>query len=217
MSWESAIDVEIVVNMNNHSNYYSIKTFFELRTITIKTRLKRNWKKIDFALLQQYLKKVVSYEKNLISTSLHDNSKSEFDRQVKVFTKSLQKIIKVFTSWIRICSRFKSKFIEKCKKNSREIKKAKRIWQNNMQKNDWDNYKILKNKLNKTMKKIMKKQFRKKSIDDCESFDKILSGFESLDPSWIQLGSNLDPTKASWIQLRQLPAATRHFLCVWKY
>ena len=41
-----------------------------------------------------------------------------------------------------------------------------------------------------------------------------VSGFESLDPSWIQVGSKLDPTKASWIQLRQLPAATRHFLCV---
>ena len=73
---ESAIDVEIATSMNNHSNHYSIKTFFELRTIAIKTRLKRNWEKIDFALLQQTLKKIVSYEKNFISTSQHDNSKS---------------------------------------------------------------------------------------------------------------------------------------------
>ena len=40
---ESAIDFEITINMNNHSNYYSIKTFFELRTIAITTQLKRNW------------------------------------------------------------------------------------------------------------------------------------------------------------------------------
>ena len=94
---------------------------------------------------------------------------------MKTFTKSLQKVIETFTSWIHICSRFKSNFIEKCKKTSREIKRAKRIWQNIMQKNDWDDYKILKNKLDKTMKKIMKKQFRKESIDDCESLDKIWS------------------------------------------
>ena len=133
---KNAINVEITINMNSHSNHYLIKTFFEIWMITIKTRLKRNWKKIDFALLQQTFKKVVLYEKNFTSTSLHDNSKSELDRQMKTFTKLLQKVIKVFTSWIRICSRFKSKFIKKCKRNSREIKKTKRIWQNIIQKND---------------------------------------------------------------------------------
>ena len=35
--------------------------------------------------------------------------------------------------------------------------------------------------------------------------------------SWIQVEFNLNSIKTSWIQLKQLFATTRHFLCVWKY
>lgn len=172
---ESLVDAEIAANMDNHSDHYPIRTSFELRTVAAKEQLRRNWEKTDSALLQQTLKEAISYEKDLTPTGQHDNSKDGIDRQVKALIEALQKSIEVSTPWTRICPYSKPGFTEECKKASREAKRAKRIWQNTMQEDDWDDYKVLRNKLGRTVKKAMKEQFRKESADGCESPNKMWS------------------------------------------
>ena len=170
---ENAINVMIIVNMNNCSNHYFIRIIFELRIMIAKSILKRNWEKIDTTILQKTLKKIISCEKNLTSMNDHDCLKNDINRQVQTFTKTIQKIIEVFTSWIKICSRSKSKFTFECKKISLTIKRAKRTWHYIKHSKDWRDYIIIKNRLNKVMKKVMKKQFHKKTKEDCESTQKI--------------------------------------------
>ena len=166
---ESVIDVEIAVNMDNHSDHYSIKTTFELRTIAVKQRIKRNWEKTDLALLQKILLEAISQDRNLTSIDQYDNSDKKLDRQVEALTKAIQETIDAFTSWINICSRSKSGFTQECKEASRSAKRARRVWQETMNQNDWENYKVLRNKLGRVVKKAMKEQFRKETADGCES------------------------------------------------
>ena len=137
------------------SNYHSIKTIFNLKTMKQFILEKKQFKKTNF----EKLKKSMIFELNHMPANQLKNNK-KINEQIKWLMIVIQNSIETSTQLIRIFEYFMSNFDEKCKKIVTTINRLHKAYQKTKNQKNWIEYVNVKNWKKTLIRKMKRKTYK---------------------------------------------------------
>ena len=150
------IKCDINHSMKNFFDHLFVETCVKLRLIEKSARCsRRDWKFMNFEKFEQYLKAH-------LSTSL---SKAERERQrineyIELLLKNIEKTVKNFTSWVKICDKSREFWSKECKQTIRETRDKRKIYIKNSTTYNWTKYLHVYDKKDKIIDKHKRDDYR---------------------------------------------------------
>ena len=150
------IRCDINRSMKNLFNYLFVKTCVKLRLVEKSTRCsRRDWKSMNLKNFEQYLETHLS--KSLSKAKIERQRINEY---IESLLTNIEKAMKNFTSWAKICDRSREFWSKKCKQAILKTRRKRRTYTKDSTMYNWTKYLHVCDKKDKIIKRHKRDDYR---------------------------------------------------------
>ena len=147
---------EIDQSMKNFFDHLFVETCVKLRLVEKLARCsRRDWKSINLEKFEQYLEAHLS--KSLLKAK---SERRRINEYIESLLRSIEKTMKNFTSWVKICDKSRKFWSKECRQAVRETRRKRRIYIKDSTMYNWTKYLHACDKKDKIIEKYKKDDYR---------------------------------------------------------